>query len=95
MLTFFGGFPGSDQLDYTQRFRLIRQAGFDGVLLGWIEEYERPDYRDQPELARREGLRIENIHTDFFVANHIWEDTQEGQAVYGVLSAMRGPLCGV
>jgi len=82
MLSFFGSFPGYEQLNYTQRFRLIRQAGFDGVLLGWIEQYERPDYRDQPELARREGLLAENVHVDFFNASHIWEDTPEGQAVF-------------
>ena len=83
MLSFFGTFPGYEQMDYTQRFSLIRQAGFDCVLLGWIEKYERPDYRDQPELARREGLLVENIHADFHCASHIWEDTQEGQAAFG------------
>ena len=82
MLSFFGTWPGYDRLNYAQRFRLIRQAGFDGVCLGWIEKYERPDYRDQPAFARREGLLVENIHADFLSANHIWEDTQEGQAVF-------------
>ena len=81
MLSFFGTLPGYDRLNYAQRFHLVRQAGFDGVLLGWIEKYERPDYRDQPGLARREGLLIENIHVDFFNASRIWEESQEGQAV--------------
>ena len=82
MLSFFGVCPGWDHMDYAQRFRLIRQAGFDGVCLGWIEKYEHPDYRGQPGLARREGLWVENIHVDFLKANHIWEDTAAGQAVF-------------
>ena len=81
MLSIFNWF-GYRELTHAEGFRLIKQAGFDAVLLWWDFAEGGEDYRLQPELARREGLFIENIHTNFEQANHLWEDTQEGQAVY-------------
>ena len=82
MLSIFSWF-GYQELTHAEGFRLIKQAGFDGVLLWWASIPEgSEEYRLQPDLARREGLFIENIHANDEHATAIWEDTQEGQTVY-------------
>ena len=81
MLTYFGDFPGYDNTPFEERYRLIKQAGFDATLVWWDEE-DQGDYRTQPELARRAGLWVENMHADFGNAGHLWEDTAAGQAVF-------------
>lgn len=72
---------GGRELPFAERFRLIRQAGFDSVLIWWDEE-EGVDFRTLPTLARRAGLQVENVHASFDNANDIWEDTAAGQAVF-------------
>jgi len=81
MLSIFNWF-GYRELTHAEGFRLIRQAGFEGVLLWWDYAEGGEDYRLQPELARREGLYVENMHSNFENANDIWDDTQAGQALY-------------
>jgi len=81
MLSIFNWF-GYRELTHAEGFRLIKQAGFDGVLLWWATMPDGGNHRKQPELARREALYIENIHANDEHATAIWEDTQEGQAVY-------------
>ena len=83
MLSIFQWF-GYRELGAAESFRLIRQAGFDAVLLWWDDEPD-PDYRKQPELARREGLFVENIHAPLADSSHIWEDTAAGQAFFELL----------
>ena len=51
------------ELPPTERYRLIREAGFDGVLLWWSEFRNRGDYRSGPQIARNAGLVIENIRS--------------------------------
>ena len=81
MLSIFNWF-GYKELTPAESFRLIKQAGFEGVLLWWDDDFLGPAYRLQPELARREGLYVENIHPNDKNATAIWKDTQKGQAVY-------------
>ena len=66
-------------LAYDQRCRLIKAAGFDGVMLWWSEYLDRGDYRGGPELARQAGLFVENIHAPFQVQDGLWLDTLEGE----------------
>ena len=72
---------GYRELTPAKSFRLIKQAGFDSVLLWWSDEFD-PKYRLQPELARQAGLQVENIHVPDEDANHLWEDTPKGQHVF-------------
>lgn len=51
------------EMPIAERYSLIKQAGFDGVLLWWSDGFGRGDYRSGVELARKAGLYIENIHT--------------------------------
>ena len=62
-----------------QRMRLIKEAGFSGVLLLWTDTFDS-DYRRFPEYARSVGLHVENAHAPYRSANHMWEDTLDGQA---------------
>jgi|GEM_PF-135490 len=64
----------------TERYRLIKQAGFDGVLLWWSNTLDRGDYRRGPQIARDAGLFVENIHTPFQVQDNIWLDNLQGEA---------------
>lgn len=62
------------------RLKMIKDAGFDGVLLWWGDENIDVDGPKavQPELARRNGLFIENVHTPFEGINSIWLDNLDG-----------------
>jgi len=61
------------ELPIKERYRLIKEAGFDGVLLWWSNGFGRDyfgqnEYRNGPQIAREAGLFIENIHAP--VQNH-------------------------
>ncbi len=77
MITIYDWF-GYD-LPIAERYRLIKAAEFDGVLLWWSEYLGRGDYRGGPELARKAGLYVENIHAPFQVQDGLWLDTLEGE----------------
>ncbi len=68
------------ELPIKERYRLIKEAGFDGVLLWWSEYLDRNDYRNGPQIVREAGLVIENIHTPFQVQDNIWLDNLDGEA---------------
>ncbi len=68
------------ELPIKERYRLIKKAGFDGVLLWWSEYLDRNDYRSGPQIVREAGLSIENIHTPFQVQDNIWLDNLDGEA---------------
>ncbi len=67
-------------LPMEERLRMIKAAGFDGVLLWWGNDHAEVDgdYLMHPEMARRSGLFVENIHTPFSCCNSLWEDSTEG-----------------
>ena len=55
-------------------YKLMKQAGFDSVMLGWRDV----DRREKPDKARNVGLLIENIHAPFRNADSIWLDNMDG-----------------
>lgn len=67
------------ELPIKERYRLIKNTGFDGVLLWWSEYLGRNDYRNGPQIAREAGLSIDNTHTPFQVQDSIWLDTLDGE----------------
>lgn len=79
MITIYDWF-GYD-LTIKERYRLIRAAGFEGVLLWWSEGFGRGDYRNGPEFARNAGLFIENIHTPIQKQNDLWLNNLDGEAL--------------
>lgn len=73
------GFP----LPMEERFRMIKAAGFDGVLLWWSDEYADTDGTKvfQVEAARKRGLLIDNVHAPYQNVNAFWEAGTAGDAI--------------
>ena len=70
------GYP----LELDDRLRLIREAGFQGVLLWWATEstYE-PPVPEKIETAAKHGLSVENAHLQFAKMNTLWQPGYEGE----------------
>lgn len=80
MINIFDWF-GYDMPYNRERYQLIKEAGFDGVLLYWSNEFGNIDYRHNPELARQNGLFVENIHTSYENINDLWLDSLDGDEI--------------
>ncbi|MCL2002808.1 MAG: sugar phosphate isomerase/epimerase [Oscillospiraceae bacterium] len=68
-------------LPMKESLELIKRAGFDGVTLWWSVDFGRTDFRDAPDLVRRAGLFVENIHAPFEGINNLWLDTLDGDTL--------------
>jgi L-ribulose-5-phosphate 3-epimerase len=68
-------------LPVKDRLQLIKQAGFDAISLWWADA----DRHLQPDMARRLGLHIDNIHTPFKDANNLWIDGIDGEGYQDML----------
>lgn len=66
-------------IDIKERLRLIKQAGFNGVMLMWGGQHDVTDYILHPEYAKNIGLHIENVHLPHKRVNDLWLDTLDGQ----------------
>lgn len=70
------GYP----LELDDRLRLIREAGFQSVLLWWATESAfEPSVPHKMETAAKYGLKVENAHLQFAGVNALWEDGSEGE----------------
>jgi len=70
------------QLTMEERYRLIKAAGFTWVMVLWGHRQGREeDCRLVPEVARKAGLSIENIHAPTQWQHALWEDGLSGEAV--------------
>jgi len=71
------------RIDNENRFKLIREAGFDDVFLWWGDEHA--DYVGDknllPEIARNAGLEVENIHAPFDKTNYIWTESVNAEDI--------------
>lgn len=64
------------------RYRFIKEAGFDGILLWWSDGFGRgSDYRDGVRYARNAGLFIENIHTPVQEQNNLSLNNSETESL--------------
>ena len=63
---------------YPERFRMIREAGFVGVLSFWNAGFRQPGRLSVPDMAREAGLYVENVHAPFTTINSIWLDNLDG-----------------
>jgi len=83
MLSIYGSWFGYEGYGLEASIRMVAQAGFEGVLLWWSDEYNRPNYKKQPDYARKAGLFVENIHAPFGdITQNIWADNEAGQATF-------------
>lgn len=79
MITIFDWF-GYD-VPYDERYRIIKESGFDGVLLYWSNEFGNMNYKHNAHLARHAGLFVENIHTSIENTNDLWLDNLNGNEI--------------
>lgn len=83
MITIFDWF-GYD-VPYEKRYRIIKETGFDGVLLYWSNEFGNINYKHNVHQARHAGLIVENIHTSFEYINDIWLDNLNANEIMDYL----------
>lgn len=77
------GYGAGYNVPFEERYRLIKNAGFDCVMLWWSDKFGRGDgYQEDVSLARNAGLFIENIHAPVHEQNHLSSDNLEGDSVF-------------
>ena len=77
------GYGGSFDLPFEERYRLIKRAGFDCVMLWWSDKFGRGSgYQEDVRLAKKAGLEIDNMHTPVHEQNCLSLDNLNGESVY-------------
>lgn len=77
----FGYGPGYD-VSFEERYSLIKEAGFDCVMLWWSDKFGRGEgYQKDADLARDAGLKIENMHAPVHEQNDLSADNMQGKHV--------------
>ena len=66
---------------YGERIQLIKDAGFQSVMMWWGEESreENAPREIRPKIIRKHGLKIENMHFIFAGIDAIWGDSPDGE----------------
>lgn len=78
----FGYGSGYDVL-FEERYRMIKAAGFDCVMLWWSEKFGRGvGYQKDACFAREAGLQIENMHAPVHLQNALSSDNSDGEDVF-------------
>ncbi|MBQ7057975.1 MAG: sugar phosphate isomerase/epimerase [Firmicutes bacterium] len=78
----FGYGPGYD-VSFKERYKLIKDVGFDCVMLWWSDKFGRgKGYQKDADLARDAGLRIENMHAPVHEQNDLSLDNERGNHVF-------------
>ena len=79
------GYP----LELDDRLRLIKEAGFSGVLLWWsVESAFEPPVPEKVETAAKYGLSVINAHLQFAGVNALWQDGYEGEHYLAELTGL-------
>ena len=69
------GYGGSYDVPFEERYRLIKRAGFDCVMLWWSDKFGRGrGYQKDVRLAKKAGLEIDNMHTPVHGQNCLSSD---------------------
>lgn len=77
------GYGTGYEVSFEERYRLIKSAGFDCVMLWWSDQFGRgAGYQKDAELARTAGLFVENIHAPVHEQNDLSLDTLGGESVF-------------
>ena len=77
----FGYGPGYD-VPFKERYELIRESGFDCVMLWWSDQFGRGEgYEKDADLARDAGLQIENMHAPVHEQNALSMNNEQGKSV--------------
>lgn len=77
------GYGGSYDVSFEERYKLIKKAGFDCVMLWWSDKFGRGSgYQKDVQFARNAELHIENIHAPVHEQNCLSLDNLDGQSVF-------------
>lgn len=77
------GYGASYDVPFEERYKLIKNAGFDCVMLWWSDKFGRGiGYQKDVQFARNAGLHIENIHTPVHEQNCLSLDNLDGESVF-------------
>lgn len=68
----------TDRIPLEQRLALIKDSGFDGVMLGFAEDVKYTQY----ETADKLGLEIENVHSPFDRMNALWVEREDTEPIF-------------
>lgn len=78
----FGYGLGYD-VSFEERYRLIKKAGFDCVMLWWSDKFGRGiGYQKDAQFARNAGLDIENIHAPVHEQDFLSLDNLDRESVF-------------
>ena len=78
----FGYGPGYD-VTFEERYRLIKESGFDCVMLWWSDKFGRgAGYKQDAWFARDAGLIVENIHVPIHEQNYLSMNNLDGESVF-------------
>ncbi|MDD5936689.1 MAG: TIM barrel protein [Clostridiales bacterium] len=78
----FGYGLGYD-VSFEKRYQLIKNAGFDCVMLWWSDKFGRGmGYQKDVQYATDAGLLIENMHTPVHEQNCLSFDNLDGDSVF-------------
>lgn len=69
MFSWYGYF-----MDFEDRIKIIADAGFEEAMISWEDEFEPWALKKEefPEIVRKNGLGITNIHAPFIGYSDIW-----------------------
>ena len=70
-----------NNLSIEERLQLIKNAKFDATCLWWGAE----DKQKQPDMARRIGLQIDNVHAPSDNASSLWQEGIDGEDYQNML----------
>ncbi len=77
------GYGAGYDVPFEERYKLIKRAGFDCVMLWWSDQFGRgAGYKEDVRLARNAGLYVENIHAPVHEQNNLSLDTLDGESVF-------------
>lgn len=77
------GYGGGYDVLFEERYKLIKEAGFDCVMLWWSDQFGRGEgYQKDVQYARNAGLYIENIHTPVHEQNFLSLNNLDGESVF-------------
>ena len=77
------GYGAGYDVPFAERYRLIKAAGFDCVMLWWSDQFGRGQgYQKDAELARAAGLAVENMHAPVHLQNALSLENADGEEVF-------------
>ncbi len=77
------GYGNGYDVSFEERYQLIKEAGFDCVMLWWSDQFGRGDsYKDDVRLARKAGLIVENLHAPVHEQNCLSDENEKGEHMF-------------